>query len=126
MAVKVETLVHVSVPVTDVARARKFYAGLLGFDETERPGSFTFPGAWFRVGAVLLQLEGQTDPVAESTRRVAFWVDDIQAARRTLAAAGTDVVEARPRVPGVRRLQCSDPDGNRIELQGPDRTTLPA
>jgi glyoxylase I family protein len=46
---QIETIHHVSLPVTDLARAKSFYAGVLGLTEIERP-AFDFPGAWYRVG----------------------------------------------------------------------------
>jgi glyoxylase I family protein len=36
---------HVSITVTDVAKAREFYSGLLGLQEIARP-AFDFPGIW--------------------------------------------------------------------------------
>ncbi len=39
---------HVSVPVTDVDRAKRFYSEVLGLQETKRP-PFDFEGAWFEV-----------------------------------------------------------------------------
>ena len=45
----IETLHHVSLPVTDLGRSRLFYAGVLGLVEIERP-PFDFEGAWYRVG----------------------------------------------------------------------------
>ena len=45
----VATLHHVSLPVTNLERARAFYRDVLGLREMERP-PFDFPGAWFRVG----------------------------------------------------------------------------
>ena len=38
---------HVSLCVTDVERARRFYIGILGLEEIERP-NFPFPGAWLQ------------------------------------------------------------------------------
>ena len=37
---------HVSITVTDVAKAREFYTGVLGFEEIPRP-AFNFPGIWY-------------------------------------------------------------------------------
>jgi catechol 2,3-dioxygenase-like lactoylglutathione lyase family enzyme len=45
-------LSHVSVTVTDVAKARDFYSGVLGFQEIERP-AFDFPGIWYSLGGDL-------------------------------------------------------------------------
>src|SRR5690349_10102427 len=42
---------HVAVIVTDVDRARRFYAEVLSLREVQRPESFDFPGAWFQAGA---------------------------------------------------------------------------
>ena len=45
-------LSHVSVTVTDVAKARDFYSGVLGFKEIPRP-AFDFPGIWYSLGGEL-------------------------------------------------------------------------
>jgi glyoxylase I family protein len=49
MAMEIETLHHVSLPVSDLERAKAFYAGVIGLEEIERP-PFDFPGAWYRAG----------------------------------------------------------------------------
>jgi glyoxylase I family protein len=46
---RIETIHHVSLTVTDLDRSRKFYREILGLREIERP-AFPFPGAWFQVG----------------------------------------------------------------------------
>src|SRR5688500_14691015 len=51
----IETLHHVSLPVSDLDRARRFYGGTLGLEETDRP-PFTFGGAWYRLGDRSLHL----------------------------------------------------------------------
>ena len=40
---------HVSLPVVDLERAKRFYLEIIGLQEIERP-PFDFEGAWFRVG----------------------------------------------------------------------------
>lgn len=47
---KIETIHHVSLGVTDLERSRKFYREVLGLEELTRP-PFNFPGAWFSAGA---------------------------------------------------------------------------
>jgi len=46
---RIETIHHVSLTVSDLARSRQFYREILVLHEIERPG-FPFPGAWFQVG----------------------------------------------------------------------------
>jgi len=43
---------HVSITVTDVAKAREFYTDTLGFQEIARP-AFNFPGIWYSLGGDL-------------------------------------------------------------------------
>jgi catechol 2,3-dioxygenase-like lactoylglutathione lyase family enzyme len=52
---KIETIHHVSLPVTDLERSKRFYAEILGLREIERP-PFDFPGAWYEVGKGQLHL----------------------------------------------------------------------
>jgi catechol 2,3-dioxygenase-like lactoylglutathione lyase family enzyme len=51
----VESLHHVSLPVSDLERAREFYGGTLGLTGMDRP-AFAFAGAWYRVGDRSLHL----------------------------------------------------------------------
>jgi glyoxylase I family protein len=47
--IEVETLHHVSLCVTDLARAKRFYSEVLTLREIARP-DFDLPGAWYQVG----------------------------------------------------------------------------
>jgi len=47
---KINSLHHVSLTVTDLERSRRFYREVLGLQEIARP-AFNFPGAWFQLGA---------------------------------------------------------------------------
>ena len=51
----IETIHHVSLPVSDLARAKEFYGATLGLTETARP-PFTFAGAAYQVGDRTLHL----------------------------------------------------------------------
>ena len=44
------TLHHVSLPVTDIDRAREFYEGVLGLIEDAARPAFDFKGAWYNLG----------------------------------------------------------------------------
>ena len=58
---EVETLHHVSLPVSDLDRSRQFYGGVLGLREVARP-AFDFAGAWYAIGDRTLHLIAATDP----------------------------------------------------------------
>jgi glyoxylase I family protein len=45
----IETVHHVAVPISDLARAKHFYGTVLGLQEIPRP-AFPFAGAWYRAG----------------------------------------------------------------------------
>lgn len=51
----IETIHHVSLPVTDLERSKRFYRDILGLREIARP-PFDFAGAWFQVGDRQLHL----------------------------------------------------------------------
>ncbi len=74
----VRVLHHVSLPVGDLERSRRFYREVLGLEEIARP-PFPFPGAWFRLGDRELHLiagEGAVPRGAEDAdpRRLHFAV----------------------------------------------------
>jgi len=52
---KIETLHHVSLPVSDLKRAQEFYESILELKEIERP-PFDFEGAWYQLGDRQLHL----------------------------------------------------------------------
>ena len=46
---EIEMLHHVSLPVSDLEQAKRFYEDVLGLKAIARP-PFDFPGAWYQVG----------------------------------------------------------------------------
>jgi catechol 2,3-dioxygenase-like lactoylglutathione lyase family enzyme len=44
------TLHHVSLPVSDIDRAKAFYGEVLGLEEDRNRPDFDFKGAWYNVG----------------------------------------------------------------------------
>lgn len=122
----VERLDHVAIIVTDLDRARAFYAGVVGLTEISRPKSFDFPGAWFQAGSDVIHLLGQPTPDLRGRRHFCLWVTDVHAASRHLIAKGLPVVwDTKYKIDGVDRCFTEDPDGNRIELQGRERQSSP-
>jgi catechol 2,3-dioxygenase-like lactoylglutathione lyase family enzyme len=126
MAVVVETLVNIVVPVQDVARARQFYGTVLGLAEIERPESVGSPGAWLRAGTVVIQLAGREQAGGTTKHRFGLWVENVEAARRAFGAAGVMVRKGEPKSPGIQCFLVCDPDGNEIEIQGSDGTSFAA
>ena len=117
---------HVAVTVTDVARAVAFYRDVLGLPEVPRPPTFDFPGAWLRIGPAgpgeqTLHLLGADRPDDRGRRHFCLWVDDLRTAEAHVTARGVGVQwNTRHKIAGVDRFFVHDPDGNRVELQGPE------
>jgi catechol 2,3-dioxygenase-like lactoylglutathione lyase family enzyme len=122
MPVSILRMDHVQVNVTDLDRARRFYGGVLELQEVARPESFDFAGAWYRIGEVDLHLVVRA-PEPESEDHVCLWVADVRQTAEVLEARGQTVAWQRKyKIRGVDRFFVRDPDGNRIEVQGPDGT----
>ena len=112
---------HVSLLVSDTARALLFYQGVLGLEvDVSRP-AMNYPGAWLRVGSAQIHLLELPDPLCEAKlpehggrdRHVALSVTDLDGVVAALEAAGVACTLSRS---GRRALFCRDPDGNAIEL----------
>lgn len=111
----------VPLPVTDVDRAKAFYADRLGFtadvDVEPAPGvrvvQLTPPGSACSIGF------GTGLPVYEGApvRGLHLVVADIEAARGELLGRGVDVGEVQDVGGGVRYAGFADPDGNGWTLQ---------
>ena len=118
---------HVALICSDYARSKAFYTEVLGLEviaETYReardswkldlalPGGgqielFTFPGAPPR----------PSRPEAQGLRHLAFAVEDVAAARRSLEAQGIEVEDIRTdELTGKRFTFFADPDGLPLEL----------
>lgn len=114
------TLDHTSICVTNVDRSRQFYEGLLGLTPTQRP-DFGFPGMWYQLGEGQLHLiqRERTAPAVNTSidptdTHFAVQVDDLDAMRRRIQAAGLEVLDF-----GAGQLWVRDPDDNTVELRAP-------
>ncbi len=106
---------HVSILVADMERAVAFYGETLGLKEVKRPTNFVTPVRWFELGEQQIHLIPNDTPDFVSPRHMALHVDDVQAARETLAARGVEIRETVP-IAGADRFFIADPDGNNIEV----------
>jgi glyoxylase I family protein len=121
--IQVETLHHVSIPVTDLTRAKRFYSDILGLREIPRP-PFDFEGAWYQLGDRQLHLivhpgtrtlRGTT---AIDSRDGHFGLR-VRSYRQTLDHLKAQGVTCRDRPRNLTawpQIYVTDPDGNVIEL----------
>ena len=113
---RIKRIDHASVRITDLARSREFYEGVLGLRTAARP-ELGFPGAWYDVGGAQIHLIGQPkafDGIDPTDAHVALEVDDVGAVKRALDARGVPYLEF-----GGTQLWIRDPDGNVVELCEP-------
>jgi catechol 2,3-dioxygenase-like lactoylglutathione lyase family enzyme len=93
-----------------VNAAARFYEAALGLERIDRRDA-AGAGAWFRLGDAELHLGQDDAPQPLSKRHFAVEVDDLDAARRAVLAAGGTLEKEE-----AGRFWTRDPDGNRIEL----------
>jgi catechol 2,3-dioxygenase-like lactoylglutathione lyase family enzyme len=112
---------HVSFAVSDLARARRFYEGVLELEAIPRP-DLGLPGIWYRAGASEVHLIA-TPPganVGSAPERLtplanhsAFAIEDYAATLAHLKARQVEVLETNA---DRGQLWVRDPDGNVLEL----------
>jgi catechol 2,3-dioxygenase-like lactoylglutathione lyase family enzyme len=108
--------VQLAIPRGREAEARSFYAEVLGLREVPKPEAMRARGGmWFQAGPVQIHLGIEDDMRASVKAHPALVVDDLEAYRARLAAAGCEWRDADD-IPGTRRGHTRDPFGNRIEL----------
>jgi catechol 2,3-dioxygenase-like lactoylglutathione lyase family enzyme len=109
--------VQITVSSKQVEEARRFYCGLLGLQEIEKPDSLKGRGGfWLDAGGqrVHVGVEEGVDRLATKAH-VAYRVDNIGHWLKNLTAAGFEVFDGVP-IPGYDRFEFRDPFGNRVEL----------
>ncbi|MGJ9383485.1 VOC family protein [Salipaludibacillus sp. CF4.18] len=114
---------HVSLCVTDLAKAKEFYGEVLGFAELQRP-DFDFSGAWYSLGDQQLHLivyrESNTlrkeNNINSRDGHFAIRVRDYHQTLSSLKYKGVQVVEKPKSKSGFAQIFCMDPDHNLIEF----------
>jgi catechol 2,3-dioxygenase-like lactoylglutathione lyase family enzyme len=125
------SVVHFSIPVSDIEASRKFYTEILGLTlvQAAPAGGMMF----LRAGndhVILAKCDQPIQRNAKDSRRAhhAFKVDadKYEDAKAYLASKGVEVFEEEDRKKGVfvgRQFYIHDPDGNVIELSEWDGTS---
>jgi glyoxylase I family protein len=119
---------HVSITVTDVAKAREFYTGVLGLEEIARP-AFDFPGIWYSLGKglslhiilndQLVRPAVEREKISARYPHFALWTDDADATARRFEELGLPCRDVVSGPTGLRQVFVKDPDGNMVEFIGP-------
>ncbi|MEX2175703.1 MAG: VOC family protein [Pirellulaceae bacterium] len=119
---RIAQLNHVALHVADVDQSVAFYQDVLRLVPIPRP-AFTFPGAWFRLGADQeLHLIGErTQEVVSHNRgnHFALLVDDLDAWEQHLTQSGARFLPRRLRPDGALQIFVIDPDDHYVELCTP-------
>ena len=122
---KIQSLGHVVLRVTDRARAEAFYGGVLGLPLCARFDENGMKMAFFTLGDhhdfAVMEVSGEdtaAGPAAPGLHHVAFKIgttlDDLREARTRLEAAGLALAPVDHEV--TKSLYFNDPDGNGIEV----------
>ncbi len=107
--------VQLTVPKDSEGIARKFYGGVLGLEEIEKPDSLkSSGGVWFKIAEAELHL-GIEENRNSTKAHPAFSVLNLNSVRVHLIQNGVDIKDETP-IPGRKRFSFRDPFGNRIEL----------
>jgi lactoylglutathione lyase len=105
MAARLVGINHVALEVADLDRSLAFYGRFFELRFRGRSAS----AAFVDIGDQFIALMQGRAQAPDGARHVGLVVDDKEAVRRDLIAAGVEIL------PG-RRLDFLDPDGNRIEI----------
>ena len=111
---------HISLVIDDIQRSKRFYCGLLGLQEADRP-DLGFEGYWLQIGSQQIHFLKVPNPDPTSgrpehvgrDRHVAFKVNDLSQIEKMLM--DNDIYFTRSRS-GRKALFFRDPDENGIEV----------
>jgi len=123
---KVKGIDHVSLNVKDIRASTQFYGKVLGFRQLETVPFDGFSLVYFQIpGGGRLELfdyggknpAGGRDETEAGLRHLAFEVDDVDEAERSLRAQGVKITLAATDLPtlGSRAILFLDPNGVTLE-----------
>jgi predicted enzyme related to lactoylglutathione lyase len=111
---KVKEIGFVAIPVTDVARSRKFYEGVIGL----KPSGEFLDGRWIEYGVgkdtlAIANVNMDWRPSDQGTG-AALEVEDFEAAMAELRGAGVAFAAEAFETPVCHMAVIQDPDGNKL------------
>lgn len=108
--------VQLAMPPGREDEARRFYVGVLGFEEVPKPANLAGRGGlWLRSGSADVHLGIESDFRPAKKAHPALLVDDLAALTRRCEELGCLLPVDEP-LAGYERAYVADPFGNRIEL----------
>lgn len=118
MTFQYEAIDHVqlAIPVGGEERARKFYCGVLGFEEVQKPSLLRKNGGvWFQFGSVNIHVDLEDPFIAAKKAHPAIRVKNIEAMKDFLHEKHMDFA-VDERLTDTNRFYLRDPFGNRLEF----------
>ena len=108
---------HIVIPPGADQRARDFYCGVLGLNETPKPENLKNRGGfWLQLPNAQVHVGVQEGiDSSKSKAHVAYVVNDLEEMRSTITGQGIECQDGLP-IPGFVRFECRDPFGNRMEF----------
>lgn len=121
MAIQITQFLHTGLIVSDIARSRAFYEGLLGLTPDPKRPEREFKGVWYDIGINQIHLMEVDNPYAHVERpkhggrdiHLAMNVANIDDVKVALDMAGVPYTAS---VSGRAALFTRDPDGNTLEF----------
>lgn len=119
--IEITRFLHGSLIISDLARSRAFYEGLLGLKPDPKRPNLGFDGVWYDIGPNQIHLMQVDNPYAGIKRpehggrdiHLAMHVKNLEDVMAALDAAGISYTKSKS---GRAALFCRDPDGNALEF----------
>ena len=111
---------QITMPKGEEAKAREFYAGLLGLIEIPKPPNLAKRGGlWFWVGSQQLHVSVEEDFRPARKGHPAFLVTELAKYRKSAKEKGYAPYDDSELLEGYNRFFLTDPFGNRLEFLEP-------
>jgi catechol 2,3-dioxygenase-like lactoylglutathione lyase family enzyme len=108
---------QITIPKGNEEEGKRFYCGVLGLEETEKPDSLKARGGfWLQLGSQQLHVGTEPGVDRSATKaHLAYQVSNLSFWREKLIEENIEIIDAVP-ITGFERFEFRDPFGNRVEL----------